>query len=161
MLRAIIRVIRRMLGAVGRGLIRLGGLFGRGGAPTAPSPEFEELVEEQAEELRQELDTVPAAAPFEVTTLGARIHAYAAADAEGRAGFDFDSVPDDIALTLVALTEGQLARLAAAGPVICDRWARGEKTGLVGVPMPGKAEAPAEPAVEADDLPESGHLAPA
>jgi len=152
MLRAIMRVIRRVLAAVGRGLIKIGSLFGRGAAPAMPSPEFEELVDGQADKLRQELESSPEAEPDPVTSLGARIHAYAAADADGRAGFDFDGVPDDVALALVSLTEVQLARLAAAGPVVCGRWARGERTGLVGVPLPtpqkaqDAGEAPAETA---------------
>lgn len=161
MLRAIMRVLPRVLAAVGRGLIKLGALFGRRAAPAMPSPEFEELVDEQSEELRQELDAVPEAAPAPVTSLGARIHAYAGGSADGRARFDFDGVPDDVALTLVSLTEVQLGRLAAAGPVACARWALGEKTGLVGVPAPAMPPPTAPGVDEAPDEPEGPGPAPA
>lgn len=153
MLRAILRVVRRVLAALGRGLIQIGALFGRSGGPAMPTPDYEEIVDQQTEELRHDLESYREAAPAEGTSLGARIHAYVAADADGRAGFDFGGVPDDVALTLVSLTEVHLARLAAAGPVVCGRWARGERTGLVGVPPPGKAEAHEEPFDEGDSFP--------
>lgn len=154
MLRAIMRIIRRVLAGMWRGVARVAAsLFGGAGAPAAPSPGPEEAIDEEVAELRQKLESSPEAEPdpVPVTSLGARIHAYAAADADGRAGFDFDGVPDDVALALVSLTEVQLARLAAAGPVVCGRWARGERTGLVGVPLPTRqardeGEAPAETA---------------
>lgn len=160
MLRAIMRVIRRVLAAAGRGLIKVGSLFGRS-APAVPSLEFEELADEHVEELRHELVSTPEPEPAPVTSLGTRFHAYAAADADGRAGFDFGAVPDDVALTLVSLTEAQLARLAAAGPVVCGRWARGERTGLVGVPMHRQAEPPGVIVEEGDISPAQRPAIPA
>lgn len=151
MLRAILRVVRRVLAALGRGLIRIGALFGRGSGPAMPTPEYEGIVDQQTEELRHDLESYHEPAHAEGTSLGARIHAYAGGSADDRAGFDFGGVPDDVALTLVSLTEGQLARLSAAGPVICARWALGEKTGLVGVPAPAM---PPQTAPDADAAPD-------
>lgn len=133
MLRLIVHAVLRMLATIWRGLEKTVGALLGGGGPGLPSPAFEELVDDAAEELRQGLDASPEA-PAPMTTLGVRIHAYAAADASGRAGLDLDGMPDDVALTLFTLTDGQLARLAAAGPAVCGRWAAGEKTGIVGVP---------------------------
>ncbi|MBP0439921.1 hypothetical protein [Tianweitania sediminis] len=130
MLGAIMRAIRRIFSALRR---ILGGLFG-GGAPELPSTEFEEVVDEQVEELRQDLSVKRQPQAPTPTGLGGRVYAYASADYSARSSCDLDGIPDHVALTLLSLSRRELARLATAGPAVCGRWAKGEKTGLVGVP---------------------------
>lgn len=64
-----------------------------------------------------------------------KIYAYAIGDADERAAFDLDSLPDHVGLSLLSLSEAQLAKLTAAGPTACGRWGLGERTGLVDVPV--------------------------
>lgn len=145
MLRAIIRAIGRVLSVVGSAASRaLAAIFGSGAEAHLPSPEFETIVDEQVEELREELDAAPERAAVSVDTLGAMIHAYAAGDRAVRDAFDFAAVPEHVSVALLVMPPDQLARLAAAGPAICARWAAGEaRTGLVGVPLPDTVWMPA------------------
>lgn len=144
MLKAIIRAIRRVLSVVGSAAGRaLGALFGSREAPPLPSPEFETIVDEQVEELREGLEAAPDRPNDVLLSVGARIHAYAAGDREVRDTFDFDGIPEHVSVALLVMPPHQLCRLAAAGPAICGRWAAGEKTGLVGVPLPDTDWVPA------------------
>jgi hypothetical protein len=136
MLKMILLGIKQML----KGLIALPGdlaraVLGRNGL-TLPPPEtpYEDEVERQAAKLRQELIELPAEAAKAASTLGQRVHAYAAGDRAQRDGFDFGSVPEHVAVALLTMQPHQLLRLAAAGPEACGRWAEGGRTGLVGVP---------------------------
>jgi hypothetical protein len=139
MLRAILRHVRRILAFVAMVPFRLvAWLFGTGGAPVEPTANFEEVADEQVEELRDELEA-PARELTPVNlSLGERIHEYASGDYQTRGSFDLSGMPDHVAVALCVMPPEQLARLAAAGPDICRRWAAGEKTGLVGVPSPSR-----------------------
>lgn len=136
MLKAIIFHLKRIL----RGILSAPGRFARwlsgGGAPMVQSESFEEAVDEQISELREELDRTPVADDDELQTLGERIHEYASGDRDFRNTFDMTGMPDHVAIALCCMPPLPLIRLASAGPVVCGRWARGEKTGLVGVPFP-------------------------
>jgi hypothetical protein len=136
MLKMIINGIRQIL----KGLIALPGdlaraVLGRSG-PALPPPEtpFEDEVDRQAEKLRQELIEAPSEAARKASTIGERVHAYAAGDRATRDGFDVGSVPEHVAVALLTMQPAGLLRLASAGPEACGRWAEGGRTGLVGVP---------------------------
>lgn len=164
MLRAIIRHIRRILVELAKAPFRMAAwLFGTGGPPSPPSPEFEEVVDEQVEELRQELEAGPSELPGVNMSVGERIHEYAAGDRDLRDTFDMAGIPEHVAIALLTMPPDQLLRLASAGPDICGRWAAGERTGLVGVPLPPKDWIrPQEPASgEIPAAPACGSPAPA
>lgn len=157
MLRAILRHIRRILLEIAKAPFRMAAwLLGSGAPPSPPLAEFDEVVDKQVEELREELEAGPPELASVNATLGERIHEYAVGDREVRDAFDFIGIPDHVAIALCTMPPDQLLRLAIAGPAICERWAAGEKAGLVGVPLPrqdwirqlGSAadEAPAAPA---------------
>lgn len=135
MLRRILQIIRRAITALFRLPQRLlGAVFGgRGGAPE-PAP-YEEAVEEQIEELRETMEA-PADGPgIAAATLGERVHAYVAGDREARNAYDMDQLPEHVGIALLTMPEGARLRLAQAGKDVCGRWALGERTGLVGVPL--------------------------
>jgi hypothetical protein len=139
MLRAIIRHIRRILAELVKAPFRMAAwLFGTGGPPSPPSPEFEEVVDDQVEELREELEAGPPELTDVNTSLGERIHEYASGDRDVRDTFDMAGIPEHVAIALLTMPPDQLLRLASAGPQVCGRWAAGEKTGLVSVPLPRK-----------------------
>lgn len=150
MLRAIMRIIRRVLAGMWRGVARVAAsLFGGAGAPAAPSPGPEEAIDEEVAELRQELESSPEAAPDLPDALGERIHAYVVT--EDRAAYDMSLLPDHVAMTLLSMDERRLRVLADAGPEACGRWALGLRSGIVGLPSPtrqarAEGEAPAETA---------------
>jgi hypothetical protein len=141
MIKLIIQGLKQIL----KGLIALPGdlarsLLGRNG-PALPPPEtpFEDEVDRQAATLRKELIDLPAEAAKAMSTLGERIHAYAAGDRAMRDGFDVSSIPEHVAVALLTMEQDRLLRLASAGPDACGKWAEGGKTGLVGVPPCRKA----------------------
>jgi hypothetical protein len=136
MLKMILHGIKQML----KGLLLLPGdlaraVLGRSG-PALPPPEtpFEDEVDRQAAKLRQEMIEAPAEAARKASTIGERVHAYAAGDRSVRDGFDVGSVPEHVAVALLTMQPNELLRLAAAGPEACGKWAEGGRTGLVGVP---------------------------
>jgi hypothetical protein len=141
MLKLILQGIRQIL----KGLVALPGdllrmLRGESG-PALPPLEtpYEDGVERLAATLRKELIELPAEAARKASTLGGRIHAYAAGDRQARDAFDVSGIPDHVAVALLTMEPHQLTRLAAAGPDACGKWAEGGKTGLVGVPPCRKA----------------------
>ncbi|MHA6685353.1 hypothetical protein ACX3P0_07115 [Mesorhizobium sp. A556] len=103
-----------------------------------PTAEFEDVVDDLIEELRESLEGEASKLTPVNSELGERIHEYAAGDWHSRGTFDLAGMPQHVAISLCCMPPDQLARLAMAGPVICGRWAAGEKTGLVGVPLPRK-----------------------
>lgn len=130
-IRRVLQFLRLLMTAPGR---TLRSLFG-GGPSMPPTPEFEQLVDEEAEELREELDRKPET-PLAVQTLGEQVHAYAIGDQAVRESFDLGRIPDHVSLALLAMTSGDLTKLAAASPDQCGRWALGERSGIVGLPSP-------------------------
>jgi hypothetical protein len=142
MLRAIIRhvmrILRALLAAPGNTLRRLLG----GGAPTPPTPEFEDTVDEQVEELREELARTPET-PLAALTLGEQVHAYAVGDEAAREFFDLGRIPDHVSLALISMATDGLAKLASANPDQCGRWAMGGRSGIVGLPSPVRERMPA------------------
>lgn len=142
MLKTIIRHITRML----RALLAAPGdilrsLFG-GGAAAMPTPEFEEVVDEQVEELRERLDRKPET-PLAGQSLGELVHAYAVGDQAARESFDLGRIPDHVSLALLAMAPSDLAKLAAATPDQCGRWSLGKRSGIVGLPSPVPERQPA------------------
>ncbi|TPN39364.1 hypothetical protein FKO01_04180 [Mesorhizobium sp. B2-3-3] len=158
MLKTIIIHLKRILLGILSVPARLLG-FG-GGISTPPSEAFEEVVDGQVDELRQELDIGPQQPPpsLAIRTLGEKIHAYAAGDAAVRNGYDLSCLPDHVAVALCTLTSDQLNRLGKAGPQMCGRWGLGEKkTGLVGVPL-CKPHQSLRPRVTQTPGQDAGHL---
>ncbi len=160
MLRAIIRHVMRFLRALSAapGNI-LRGLVG-GGAPIAPSAEFEEVVDEQVEELREELNARPET-PLAVRTLGELVHAYASGDTAAKESFDLGRIPDHVSLALLSMKSGDLAKLASASPDQCGRWALGQRSGIVGVAAPSKDQGPAVTGRLRDEGEQASALLPA
>lgn len=134
MLRRILQIIRRAITAALRLPLRaLGFIIGGKGAP-APAP-FEEAVDEQLEELRDAMEAPQDRPGIAAATLGERVYAYVAGDCEARDAYDMDQLPEHVGIALLTLPEGARLRLAQAGKDVCGRWALGERTGLVGVPL--------------------------
>lgn len=141
MLRAIIRhvmrILRALLAAPGNALRSLIGV----GPPPPPSAEFEEIIEEEIDELRDELASRPET-PLAVRSLGELVHAYAIGDVTSRESFDLCRIPDHVSVALLAMAAGDLDKLATATPDQCGRWALGQRSGIVGLVEPNTDRVP-------------------
>lgn len=133
MLKRILHYIRVALRGLGRLSMRgLGFLFGRRGQPALP---YEDAVEAEVEELKEELASEAQAPSLAAQTLGEKVHRYVSGDRQARDAYDMNQLPEHVGITLLTLPESARILLAKAGPEKCGRWALGERTGLVGVPL--------------------------
>ena len=135
-------MIRRILAAVRwllRNLLALPGdfarLLGLGGPALPPPAAFEEMADDEADGLREELRAPIREPGLAMRTLGGHVHAYAVS--EDRTAFDLALVPEGVAVALLGLDDRQLAVLAAAGPEACGKWALAQRSGIVGLPTVG------------------------
>ena len=79
---------------------------------------------------------------------GAAVHQYAtAADPYVRGAVDLTCLSDMQVAWLLGLSDAELSRLAAAGPLACQRAITGRRSGIVGLPEmePAAAEPEADP----------------
>lgn len=143
-------MIRRILAAVRwlfRNLLALPGdfarLLGLGGPALPPPAAFEEMADDEADGLREELRAPVREPGLAARTLGGHVHAYAVS--EDRTAFDLALVPEGVAVALLGLDDRQLAVLAAAGPEACGRWALGLRSGIVGLPALSRTTPDAAP----------------
>ncbi|MCG6122938.1 MAG: hypothetical protein MEP57_09605 [Microvirga sp.] len=135
MLRRILHALRRAVAALFRLPLRLlGAVFGGKGGVPEPAP-FDEAVEEQLDELRDAMEAPKESPGIAAATLGERVHAYVSGDRADRDAYDMDQLPEHVGIALLTLPEGARLRLAQAGQELCGRWALGERTELVGVPL--------------------------
>jgi len=146
------RMIRAALALPGD-LLR--GLLGGGATGYAiPDSSEDDATAAEAEALRRDLETAGRRTRRHADPgLGASVHAYAAADRVGREALDMSNMPEQVAVALLKMPSHQLARLAAAGPDACARWAAGKRCGLPGIPMPTETGTVTPPAREAGPPP--------
>lgn len=131
-LAAIWRFLRALLGLPGE-LLR--DLTGRNGSPIPPSAAFEDVADDHAGQLRQELGTTyRRESGIAATTLGGLVHGYAAGDREVRDRFDVGKLPEHVAVALLTMKDGDMMKLSGATPEACGKWALGQRSGIVGIP---------------------------
>lgn len=144
MLRQIFAAIRRILGSIFRVPFDLLTALGGGPGPVMPpDAHFEYVADDQADDLRHDLRSPVAEAGTAFQTLGGHVHAYAAA--HDRLTYDLSAVPDELAVTLLSMSDRELSVLAAAGPETCGLWAAGRRCGIVGLPRISETEPAAAP----------------
>ena len=107
--------------------------------PMAPAVTPEAAAERYEHEYGERCERDYAAA----SDLGHAVWRFAsAAEPCVRNAVDLSGLADAQYDWLMNLTNEELARLAAAGPQVCDRAVRGKRSGIVGLPMPKPAVSP-------------------
>jgi hypothetical protein len=150
-----------------RGLLGLPGevvrsIFGGAGQSMPPSAAYEDAVDDQAGQIKADLDTPRTRTPgTAATTLGGLVHAYAAGDRQVRDSFDVGRLPDHVAIALLTMKPADLMKLAAATPEACGRWALGQRSGIVGIPACQRDWLPAVVSVKTQGGEQAAALGPA
>lgn len=126
---SVIRLIGRLLGV-------------RGPAPLAPLP----LPDVTAGAVREDVSdgiakVLRGGVQKPIYAPGYAVHAYASASAEARPAVDIDALSPAQAAWLISLAEEDLDRLQKAGAAACQRAVDGKKCGIVGLRVPGPADA--------------------
>ena len=115
----------------------VGRLLGRGGEQMpdtyVPETSVSDVLDEYRDRHVRELATDHAP----VGHVGRAVHQYASAPGpDVRCAVDLSGLTPVQIDWLLGLRDGDLARLAKAGPRACELAARGKRSGLVGLPMP-------------------------
>lgn len=120
-------------------------VMGIGGPPPPPryTPEtsVSDILEDYKDSYVRELATDHA----HVGEVGHTVHRYAAAeDSWVRSAVNLTGLDERQTDWLLGLREDDLRRLATAGPRACELAARGQRSGIVGLPMPEDRATPAQ-----------------
>lgn len=112
-------------------------LLGRGGESMPASYVPETSVDDVLDEFRDRHAREMATDHAHVGDVGRAVYQYASAPGpDVRCAVDISGLTPVQVDWLLGLRDGDLARLAKAGPRACDLAARGRRSGLVGLPMP-------------------------